>query len=155
MDRTGGYAEYGFVSEFYDWIPPYRSRNDLNFYLDMARTYGDPILELGCGTGRLLIPIASSGFKITGMDLSEPMLARCREKLVAQFGDAGNNAELVTGDIRNFNIEEKFSLITVPFRAFLHLLTAEEQISALSSIHKHLLPGAILYSISSIPLCKF
>lgn len=141
MDRTGGYAEYSFVSEFYDWIPPYQDRGDIKFYLDAARTYGDPILELACGTGRILIPLAREGFKISGMDLSQPMLARCREKLAAESENAQKNVELTIGDIRDFDLKKKFSLITVPFRAFLHLLTAEDQISALTSIHRHLIPG--------------
>ncbi len=140
MDKSGGYAENEFVSEFYDWIPVYRNREDIGFYLDAARKYGPPILELGCGTGRVLIPLAREGFHITGMDLSEPMLARCREKLSQETKKISDNVKLIKGDMRKFRIDKEFDLITVPFRAFLHLLTVEEQISCLSSIRRHLKP---------------
>jgi len=140
MDQTGGYAEFEYVSEFYDWVPQHQARNDIDFYLDAARKYGQPILELGCGTGRVLIPLAREGSQITGMDLSEPMLARCREKLAAETPETRNRAELKKGDIRNFNLGKEFELITAPFRVFQHQISVNDQISALSCIHRHLRP---------------
>jgi SAM-dependent methyltransferase len=145
MDQSGGYDEFGFVADFYDYIPYHRERNDVAFFLDAARKYGQPILELGCGTGRILIPLAREGFQITGLDLSEPMLARCREMLSKETMETrDNNVELIKGDMRNFRIDKEFNLVTVPFRAFQHLLTVEEQISCLSSIWRHLKPDGRL-----------
>ena len=81
MDRSGGYQEYPFVAEYYDYVVPYRERHDIDFWVDVARQVGGPVLELGCGTGRVLIPTARAGFEITGLDLSGRMLEVCRGHL--------------------------------------------------------------------------
>ncbi len=78
MTRNGGYQSDPFVAEIYDHIPPYRNRPDVDFYLEMARESGGSVLELGCGTGRVCIPVAQEGFEIMGLDLSEHMLDICR-----------------------------------------------------------------------------
>ena len=57
-DRAGGYTEYRFTAEFYDYIVPYRERHDVAFWVEMAQVSGGPVLEIGCGTGRVLIPTA-------------------------------------------------------------------------------------------------
>ncbi|KPJ51544.1 hypothetical protein AMJ39_09700 [candidate division TA06 bacterium DG_24] len=61
---------------------------DIPFYLDQVSRWGDPVLELGCGTGRVAIPIAKRGYRITGLDASEPMLARARQKAAAATSTA-------------------------------------------------------------------
>ena len=87
MGRYGGYEDQPFVAEFYDYNPAYAARPDLDSYLSLARAAPGPVLGLGCGTGRVLIPTAAAGCRIVGLDLSEYMLARCREKLAAQPGE--------------------------------------------------------------------
>ncbi len=82
-----GRNPYDFESalvEFYDVLPGYAGREDVRFYVDLALEVGGPVLELGCGTGRVLIPIARSGVSITGVDGSAGVLARCRSKLYAE-----------------------------------------------------------------------
>ena len=69
-DRAGGYGEYGFTAEYYDHVTSYRERSDIPFWVEMAQASGGPVLEIGCGTGRVLIPIARAGIDITGIDLS-------------------------------------------------------------------------------------
>ena len=142
--QYGGYEDQAFVAELYDHIPGYAGRPDQEFYLDYARAAGDKILELGCGTGRLLIPIAASGYEIVGLDLSEYMLARCREKLCRQPPEVQARARIVRGDMTNFHLGETFALITVPFRAFQHLLSVEEQLACLQCAHQHSPPGGKL-----------
>ena len=80
-EASGTHDEYAAVAEFYDYIVPYLNREDLDFYVDMAKESGGPVLEVGCGTGRILIPIARAGIEVTGLDLSPSMLALCRKKL--------------------------------------------------------------------------
>jgi 2-polyprenyl-3-methyl-5-hydroxy-6-metoxy-1,4-benzoquinol methylase len=75
MNTSDGYRNYAFVAELYDYVPGYANRGDLDFYLNMCRSADGKILELGCGTGRILIPIAQAGFSIVGLDGSEDMLA--------------------------------------------------------------------------------
>jgi len=78
MSRFGGYEDQAFVAEFYDFDPIYAVRPDVEFYVDLARSAGGTVLELGCGTGRILIPTAAAGCEIVGLDISEYMLAKCR-----------------------------------------------------------------------------
>ena len=85
MSEFGGYEDQPFVAEFYDFTPMYSERADLEFYLEFCRSADGKILELGCGTGRILIPAAAAGCQIDGLDASEYMLAKCRENLQRQL----------------------------------------------------------------------
>lgn len=144
MDRAGGYDQYGFVAEFYDAIEPYRQRPDVDFYVELAQHSGGPVLEVGCGTGRILLPVARSGMTITGLDLSPQMLAVCRSKLADEPADVQARVTLLEGDMRDFDLGQTFALVTTPFRAFQHLETVEDQLSCLAAIHRHLRPGGAL-----------
>jgi ubiquinone/menaquinone biosynthesis C-methylase UbiE len=55
MDLTPGYAEYAFIADLYDYVVPYRERQDVAFFVEAAQASGGPVLEVGCGTGRILI----------------------------------------------------------------------------------------------------
>ena len=74
MSNGGGYEEYAFVADLYDHVTAYRDRPDIAFYVEAARQSGGPVLEFGCGTGRVLIPTARAGMDIVGVDLSPHML---------------------------------------------------------------------------------
>jgi SAM-dependent methyltransferase len=142
--QYGGYEDQAFIAELYDYIPGYAGRPDLDFYLDYARAAEGKILELGCGTGRLLIPIAAAGCEIVGLDLSEHMLAKCREKLQDQPEEVQERARIVQGDMTCFDLGETFGLITVPFRAFQHLISLDEQMACLRCVNRHLTMGGKL-----------
>jgi SAM-dependent methyltransferase len=144
MDRAGGYDEYGFVAEFYDYVEPYRQRPDVDFYVDLARESKGSVLEVGCGTGRVLLPIARAGTEITGLDLSSGMLEICRRKLAEEPPEVQARVSLHEGDMRDFDLGHRFALATTPFRAFQHLETTAEQLSCLAAIHRHLHPGGRL-----------
>ncbi len=133
--------DYSKIAEFYDHVVPYRERPDVAFFVEVARESGGPLLEVGCGTGRILIPTARAGFEITGLDLSAEMLAVCREKLSHESSDVQARVKTVQGDMRRFDLNQTFRLVTAPFRCFLHLLTVQDQLDCLASIHRHLLPG--------------
>lgn len=115
---------------------------DVEFYLACARRFGGPILELGTGTGRVLIPLARAGFDVVGIDLSSAMLelaaARVRED------PAAARIRLIEGDMRDFALEQRFALAMVPARAFQHLIEPEDQRRALQCIHRHLDKGGHL-----------
>jgi SAM-dependent methyltransferase len=144
MNSSGGY-ESPFIAELYDSVVPYLGRQDVTFFVEMAQRSGGPVLELGCGTGRVLFPIARSGMEIVGLDASPQMLSVCREKLLAESNEVQSKVVgLVQGDMRTFDLDRKFSLVTIPFRPFQHLLTVEDQMSCLESIRKHLVAGGKL-----------
>src|SRR5262250_312273 len=116
-DRTaGGYDRQKFVAEYYDLVPAYVERSDQAFYLGLAASARGPMLELGCGTGRLLVPIARAGHRIVGIDLSDSMLARCREKLAAELPEVRERAEILKADMTNFAFPPRFDLAIAPFR---------------------------------------
>jgi SAM-dependent methyltransferase len=131
--------EYQVTAEFYDYVIPYRDREDVAFYVEAAQTHGGPVLEIGCGTGRVLIPTAQAGIDIVGMDASPQMLDICRKRVQQEPADVRQHVlDLVDADMRGFDLGRRFSLITVPFRPFQHLLTVEDQCTCLERIHQHL-----------------
>lgn len=115
---------------------------EVEFYLELARDAQAnelPTLEPACGTGRIAIPLAREGISIVGLDISTGMLAVAREK------SAGlRTAQWVQGDMRNFDLRERFGLAIIPAGSFELLLTTEDQLACLRSIAKHLVPGGRL-----------
>ncbi len=107
---------------------------DLPFYAELAKEYGDPILELCCGTGRIAIPLAEKGFNVTGIDISKPFLALAKKKAKAAKVDI----EWVYGDIRDFSLHRKFRLILIPFNSVAHVITVEDFRSMMACIKRHL-----------------
>jgi SAM-dependent methyltransferase len=144
MNQYGGYDDVPFGAEFYDPNPIYSSRADVDFYLHLARSAKGRILELGCGTGRILIPTAAAGCEIVGLDFSKAMLAGCREKLRKQPKGVRRRVRLVRGNMASFDLKEVFALITTPFRSFQHLLSVEDQLSCLRCANRHLKKGGRL-----------
>ena len=115
---------------------------DVEFYVGLAVETGPPVLELGCGTGRILIETARAGIASVGVDLSLPMLRQARHNLAV--AEVANRTSIVLADMRSFQLRSSFSLATIPYRAFQHLLTPADQCQALTSIHNHLAPGGLL-----------
>ncbi len=119
---------------------------DADFYVRQARRTGGPVLELGCGTGRIAIPLAEAGFDVTGLDLSAPMLRIATRKI--GLTRTRGRITLVRGDMAKFSLKRKFPLIIIPFRAFQHLLTPVAQRSCLESCRRHLTPkGRLIVDI--------
>ena len=137
MERAGQ-AGYEFIADLYDHVVPYRERPDVPFFVGAAKDSGGPVLELGCGTGRILIPTARAGIKIVGLDLSESMLQVCRARLSEEAADVQSHVQLLEGDMRRFDLSRTFKLITTPFRSFQHLITVEDQRACLACVHRHL-----------------
>ena len=144
MDDCGGYQDNEFVPEFYDHILAYQDPLNLAFYKGLARSAEGAVLELGCGTGRLMIPMAPYCQSITGLDLSSRMLEICGKKILQLPDDIRHKIQLVHGDMRNFNLDSSFSLITIPFLTFMHLLEVDDQIACLERAHSHLTSGGKL-----------
>jgi SAM-dependent methyltransferase len=115
---------------------------DLDFYRALARRTSGPILEVGCGTGRVLVPLAEAGHAVTGVDNDPRMLARARER-VARAG-VGDRARLVEADVRGLSLYETFPLAIVALNSFLHFVTDEDQIECLQAIRRHLRSGGLL-----------
>jgi SAM-dependent methyltransferase len=130
----------------YDWAEVYDDYStglphDVEFYVKEAAGADGEVLELGCGTGRILIPIARAGQTVTGLDLAPPMLAICRDKLTHLSGEVQKRVTLVEADMRRFDLKKTFALILCPYRVFLHNLTAEDQLATLECVRRHLAPS--------------
>ena len=125
----------------YDSVPLYAVRKDVGFYVEEAKGVRGQILELGCGTGRVLLPIAQAGATIVGLDDSEQMLARCRAKIAAEPAAVQARITLHQGDMRDFDLGATYPLVIAPFRVMQHLTTIEDQVRALAAIARHLARG--------------
>ena len=117
---------------------------DVEWYCRKAVESGGPVLELGAGTGRVTIPIAEAGVPVTALDLDAGMLARLRRKVEALPADVRHRITLHQADMRSFALDERFALVIIPFRAFLHNITHEEQLAALRCAYAHLRQGGEL-----------
>ena len=117
---------------------------DLPFYVDLARNSGGPVLEIGCGTGRVLLKIAREGVEIEGLDNSRPMLAVLRKHLDAESPEVCSKVKLHQGDMRDFHLARKFPLVIIPFRPLQHMYTQEDQLAALKTAAAQLADGGRL-----------
>jgi SAM-dependent methyltransferase len=143
VEESGGYQSSPFIAELYDHVVPYKERPDVAFFVEAAKESGGPVLEVGSGTGRVLIPTAREGIEITGLDLSDHMLNVCREALNKESKEVQDRVALIKSDMRDFDLKKTFSLVTSPFRPFQHLLTVEDQINCLNCVRRHLNPGGV------------
>lgn len=137
-------SSYDAIPDFgllYDSVPLYAERSDIAFYVEEAKAAGGSLLELGCGTGRILLPIARAGRTIVGLDSSRHMLARCRQKVAAEPAAVQERVTLHEGDIHDFDLEAQFSLIIAPFRVVQHVTTVDDQLRFLAAVARHLAPG--------------
>lgn len=116
---------------------------DMAFWIDEARSSGGPVLELGCGTGRVAIPIAQAGVPVVGMDSSTAMLRIARAK-ARRLRLGSDILSFVRGDMRRFSLGRRFPLVIIPFRSFQLLLSVADQCQALEAIQQHLAPGGRL-----------
>ncbi|MCB0725754.1 MAG: class I SAM-dependent methyltransferase [Ignavibacteriae bacterium] len=132
------------ISRFYDSVyDKMRTPVDREFYIDEIVKAGGPVLEVGVGTGRIFVEALNRGADIYGIDISENMLEILREKL-----PESEQHRVSLADMRDFDLSKKFKLIIVPFRIFQHLLTPDEQVSALQSIKKHLdTDGKLIFDV--------
>lgn len=138
----GGELYDGFIADYYDESPMVRGRaRDVAFYRDAIHEFGDPVLELGCGTGRIALALAEAGHRVTGLDISERMLERCTQKRAALPRETRERVHLVQGDMTRFDLGEKYRVVIIPFRPLQHLLEVEQQVSCLESVRKHLHTG--------------
>jgi SAM-dependent methyltransferase len=109
----------------------------VDFYRAQADQQGGLVLELGCGTGHKLIPIASDGHPCTGLELSTSMLTEARRKA----DERAIAVEWVPGDMRAFHLGRTFDLVFVAANSLLHLHEAADLLSCLRSVRAHLAPG--------------
>jgi ubiquinone/menaquinone biosynthesis C-methylase UbiE len=100
--------------------------SDIEWYCRLAKESGGPVLELGAGTGRVVIPMASRGFEVDGLDLDPGMLEQFRLRLVTEPKATQHRVRVIEGDMRHFDLNRSYALVQIPFRGFQHNLTRED-----------------------------
>lgn len=129
------YVQPELYDLYYSWVT-----EDIPFYLGRARAAKGPVLEAACGTGRVLLPTLEAGVPIDGFDIHPGMIEVLRRKA----GARGLSPQVSVADMRDFTMPRRYALVTIPFRAFQHLLTTRDQVAALRCMREHLEPGGSL-----------
>ena len=123
------------AAKYYDlWPPPF---DDVPFYKERIPSREASVLEFGCGTGRVLVPLVDSCLHIHGTDISRSMVDICREKMM-QAGIPSDRSTIEVGDITDFHLGRRFDLIIAPYRVFQNLETNEQVDCMLKCVREHL-----------------
>jgi SAM-dependent methyltransferase len=138
-DAHGRDDAYQWEADLYDVTTAVVSEQDVPFYTALAADAGGPVLELGCGTGRVLEPCAAAAGTAVGVDVSAAMLRRAQRRLAA--AGLEDRVELHLGDMRSARLDGRFPLVTIPFRSLFHLRTDDDWMAALATVRAHLAPG--------------
>lgn len=126
---------------------------EAEFYVGRAVERGGRVLELGCGTGRLAIPMAMCGLEVVGVDNSKAMLDECRDKMAA-IGALKGSLRLMHDDITELDLGETFDTVIMAYRTLMHMLTPEQQRRALRAARGHLAPGGHIMLNTWLPNLK-
>jgi len=126
------------------WMAIERNKSRRSFYLDLAKKIGGPVLEMGCGTGRVLLTIARAGIEIHGLDRSSAMLQVLRDHIAGEPAEVQRRIVVHQGDMRAFRGEQKYPLVSIPFRPMQHMYTVEDQLKALQTAAFHLRDDGVL-----------
>jgi SAM-dependent methyltransferase len=118
--------------------------DDIAFFRSLAEQTGGPIIELGCGSGRVAIPLAEAGFTVVGIDRSTGMLARARARADAAGPEVAGRLRLVEGDMTATRAGDGFGLAFAAFRVFMSILEPDEQMRTLRLLHDQLRPDGLV-----------
>lgn len=135
-------AAFDRFARFYD--EDYRDyEDDVDAIVHLALEMDGPVLELGCGTGRLLLPLAGTGLSVTGVDISPALLAQARTKLAN--APQGGQVTLIEADLREFDLaRHDYAFAFCTSNTLMHLASADDQLAALTRAAAHLRPGGLL-----------
>jgi ubiquinone/menaquinone biosynthesis C-methylase UbiE len=135
---------YDLIAALYD-LEHHDVTEDLGLYRQYAYQRGGPILEVGCGSGRVLVPLAQAGYAVTGIDRSPAMLQRCRQALDAVGLDVAERVTLVQSDMPQLALDRRdFVLAIVALGTFQSFVAPEDRLQALRALREHVTRGATL-----------
>jgi SAM-dependent methyltransferase len=138
---AGDFYDSDLVVASYDLLTEQANRQiagDVAFYLDCARRFGAPVLELGVGTGRIAWALAGAGHQVIGIDRSARMLEAARRKGETLPAPLRARLDLHQDDITSFVLDRRLPLVLIPFSTFQHLTTPAAQRACLAQVRQHL-----------------
>ncbi len=124
---------------------------DIPFIVRLAEKGGDPILELGSGTGRILLPLARLGYQVTGLEKSPAMLRIAQDKIAEEREAVRQRITLVAGDMTAFKLAEDFGLVVIPHNTLMHL-EGRQLKRCLETVRRHIKPNGTLFLDVDNPL---
>jgi SAM-dependent methyltransferase len=116
----------------------------IDYFRRLADKQGGPVLQIGVANGRFALPIARDGHEIVGVDLSESMLGKLRNRTAGEPPDVRARLRLCVGDMRTLDLGQEFRLVMLPGNVFLYNLTQRDQLATLNALRRHLAPGGVL-----------
>ncbi|MFI5300876.1 MAG: class I SAM-dependent methyltransferase [Polyangiales bacterium] len=147
--RVGSAAHYDDARYY---AHAYRDRaDDVALYVGKAIERSGPILEYGCGAGRITLPLAHAGADVTGVDASKPMLDELRARLLLEPPHVRARVTVRPGDMRAIALKSRYAQIFCTFNTFLHLYTRDDVERFLSQVCAHLAPGGRFVFDASVP----
>jgi SAM-dependent methyltransferase len=156
MSRSEGWRGWDEYAPFYDWENARTlGRRDVPFWQRVAGSVKGPVLELGCGTGRVALPLARAGVSLVGVDRSAEMLARASERVARanrrKDGRRRGRVRLVRGDIRALPFgDAEFQMVFAPYGVLQSLLRDRDLADTLKSVSRVLAPGGV-FGIDLVP----
>lgn len=122
---------------------------DVRFYVREGKRAGGPVLEYGCGNGRITLALAQAGVQVVGVDISSAMLRDLRARLADEADGVRDRITVKRGDMRTFRAGRRFPLVICPFNAFLHLYTRQDVERFLRRVREHLAPkGQLVFDVT-------
>ncbi|MEO7093394.1 MAG: class I SAM-dependent methyltransferase [Polyangiales bacterium] len=147
--RVGSAAHYddpAYYAKAYD-----DRVDDVAYYVALASKHGNEVLEYGCGSGRIALPLARAGADFFGIDLSAPMLAELEKKVATEPDDVRRHVRVRHGDMREVALKKRFPLVICTFNTLLHLYSREDVERFLARVRGHLAPGGVFVFDANVP----
>lgn len=129
---------FAAIAAFYD-LDFEGFHDDASFYQRLVEIHGSRVLELGVGTGRIAVPLAEAGAKVTGVDISPGMVEVAKRRAA----DAGVSVTWLEDDIRSVRLRGRFDLVIAPLGTLQHMETPDDFVAALETMARHIAPGGI------------
>ena len=156
LAELGAVGDAGALAHYSDpayYTRIYKSRqHDVEYYVELARATGGPVLEYGIGNGRVALPMARAGFEVFGVDLSGPMLADLGRKLEKERPETRERVRFELGDMRSVTVERRFPLVIVPFNGLLHLYETTDVEALFARAFEHLETDGVFVFDFSLPV---
>lgn len=142
-------TEYsGFFAEFYDIL--HEKNEDTKIYPRILKEFGNDVLELGVGTGRIAIPLAKSGYNVTGIENEKAMIDILKNKEYPK-----SNLKVYCMDARNFKLNKKFDVVLLSCNFINHFVNSSDLFAVIKNSKEHLKDNGVIIIDCSVPDINF